>query len=43
LGITDAFDRIVKQKQDSCEHFNQDRITTNEGTFCGKCGVEIKQ
>jgi len=43
LAITDAFDKLVKLKQDSCEHFYQHRITTDEGTFCGKCGVEIKE
>jgi len=43
LGISDAFDKLVKQKQDLCEHFYQDRITTDDGTFCGNCGVEIRK
>ena len=36
--ITDAFDTIIKKRQDNCDHMYQDRINTSNGDFCGKCG-----
>ena len=40
MGITDAFDVLVKNRQQNCFHPYQDRVATPTKIFCGKCGKE---
>lgn len=41
MGITDAFDKLVKLNQDNCEHPEQDLIKMPDGEFC-TCGRKIR-
>ena len=43
MEINNAMDALVKKRQGNCEHNFQDRVTTPQGTFCGKCQKEEKK
>jgi len=43
MGITDHFDKIIKKRQEQCEHNYQDRVITPDKIFCGKCSLEEKR
>ena len=40
--INNLLDKLVKKRQDNCDHAYQDRVVTGNGAFCGKCGKEEK-
>ncbi len=40
MNIIDIMDKFVKQKQNECEHFEQDITKFTDGEFC-KCGKKI--
>lgn len=42
MGITNAMDKLVAERQNKCDHNYQDRMVTPQGVFCGECGKEEK-
>jgi len=38
MEINNTMDELVRQRQEKCDHNYQDRVTTPQGVYCGKCG-----
>ena len=36
--VNHSMDKLVKKRQDKCEHPYQDRVLSPKGVFCGLCG-----
>ena len=41
MGLNEAMDQLVKQKQEECDHPEQDITKFPDGQFC-KCGKKIR-
>lgn len=41
MGINEAMDALVKQKQEKCDHPEQNITKFSDGEFC-KCGKRIR-
>lgn len=41
MGINEAMDALVKQKQDACEHSEQNITRFPDGVFC-ICGLRMR-
>lgn len=40
MEIKNAFDILIKNKQNNCDHPYQNRMVTPQGVFCGLCNKE---
>lgn len=40
LVMNKLLDKLVRHRQEICEHSYQDRVVISHKTFCGKCGLE---